>query len=256
MIRFRPRGAAIALAASLLLLAPARPALADPSALWNIVNGECVPDQQAHNSPKPCSTVALAEGYAILKDIRGDFQYLLIPTKRVSGIDDPFILQPDAPDYFAQAWANRSWVEHSLGHDVPRGDLSLAINSKYGRTQNQLHIHIDCIRPDVAKTLAGKSADIGSSWQTITLPPRGHTYQVRRIDDATLAHTDPFLLVAAQNAKIGHDMAAETIMLAGAEFPGGKNGFYLLSDTANLAAGNPGAAEELQDHTCAIAAAP
>lgn len=259
MMHFRLSGIArylaAALSVSLCLTVPVRPAFAGPGALWNIVNGECVPDQTEHHSPKPCAVVAAADGYAILKDIRGDFQYLLIPTKRVSGIDDPYVLQPAAPNYFAQAWMNRNGVEQSLGHAVPRQYLSLAINSKYGCTQNQLHIHIDCIRPDVAKILGDKESEIGTSWVTVSLPPRGHDYQVRRIDGENIWHTDPFILVADQGADIRNDMAAETIMLAGAQFSNGQQGFYLLSDTADVARGDFGAAEELQDHNCAIATA-
>ena len=36
---------------------------------------------------------------------------------------------------------------------MPRDDISLAVNSVYGRSQNQLHIHIDCVRSDVRNAL-------------------------------------------------------------------------------------------------------
>ena len=57
---------------------------ANPDALWKIVHDQCVPDQQQNHNPAPCALVDQnkgdAKGYAILKDIVGATQYLLIPT--------------------------------------------------------------------------------------------------------------------------------------------------------------------------------
>jgi CDP-diacylglycerol pyrophosphatase len=45
-------------------------------------------------------------------------------------------------------------------------------------------------------------------------------------------------------------MGAWTLALAGAVRADGSMGFYLLADRANPAAGDPGSAEDLQDHAC------
>src|SRR6202034_1461554 len=119
-------------------------------ALWEIVHGQCVPDEREHGDPKPCAAVDLshgiARGFAILKDIRGQSQYLLIATQRIDGIESRALLSPHAPNFFADAWTARSFTEKALGRTMPWDALSLAINSQLGRSQNQLHIHIDCIR--------------------------------------------------------------------------------------------------------------
>ncbi len=84
-------------------------AQADPNALWNIVHGQCVPNEQQHGDPKPCAEVnlgsGLAGGYAVLKDIRGATQYLLIPTQPISGIESRALLAPHAANYFADCLA-------------------------------------------------------------------------------------------------------------------------------------------------------
>ncbi len=63
------------------------PASAGPNALWDIVNGECVPDQASHGDPAPCAQVDLdggpSRGYAVLKDLVGATQFLQIPTERL-----------------------------------------------------------------------------------------------------------------------------------------------------------------------------
>src|SRR5689334_1735050 len=109
-----PAAVRVTLVLALLLLVSYTWA-ADPDALWNIVHGQCVPDQQEHDNPKPCAMVALQDGlergYAVLKDLRGAAQFLLIPTARISGIERPKLLASDAPNYFAAAWQARSYVE-------------------------------------------------------------------------------------------------------------------------------------------------
>src|ERR1051325_9340828 len=144
--------AAAAVALGLLLPSVAARAF-DPNALWKIVSGQCVPNQLAHGDPKPCVEVDLKDGaehgYAVLKDLHGATQYLLIPTQRIVGIESPELLAPNAANYFADAWNARGFVEKALGHALPIDALGLAVNSKLARTQNQLHVHIDCVRPDV-----------------------------------------------------------------------------------------------------------
>ena len=111
-----------------LLLAPHH-ASADADALWYIVSEQCVPDQQQFHSPKPCELVDLAAGYVVLKDRVGDTQFLLMPTARISGIESPAILAPDAPNYWDAAWQARHFVDERAHRELPREAISLAINS-------------------------------------------------------------------------------------------------------------------------------
>ncbi len=248
MARLAPRTALFGLI--LLILGNGGRACADSNALWNIVNGQCVPHETAELAPAPCSAVSLDGGYAVLKDRSGAYQYLLIATRRVSGIEDPYLETAAAPNYFGDAWAERKWLESRLGVRLPRQDVALAVNSAYGRTQNQLHIHIDCLRPDVAAALAGHAGQIGGDWAPLTLPPFNHVYLARRIDSDDLKGINPFALIAAQRPN--QNMALETAVIVGAELAPGKPGFYLLSGSADLAEHNPGAGEELLDQSCAI----
>ena len=120
-------------------------AAADPNTLWNIVHGKCVPDERAKGDPAPCLAVHLKSGYAVLKDNSGATQVLVIPTAKVTGIEDPKVLAAAAPNYFAFAWTARSFVDGFAKQTLPRDELTLAVNSIDGRSQNQLHIHVDCI---------------------------------------------------------------------------------------------------------------
>src|ERR1700687_1060471 len=172
---------------------------ADPNVLWNIVHGKCVPDERQHGNPKPCAEVNLtrgaAGGYAVLKDIKGASQFLLIPTRRVTGIESLLVLSAGATNYFAEAWRARGLAEKALGRAMPRDTLSLAVNSIVGRSQNQLHIHIDCIRADIRWALLSERSRIGRHWTALNIWLAGHRYSAMRVDGTSLAGFKHFKLL-------------------------------------------------------------
>jgi CDP-diacylglycerol pyrophosphatase len=242
---------AAALAA--LFTALALPACAaDPDALWNIVSGQCVPGQQAKHDPAPCLSVDLAGGFAVLKDQSGATQVLVIPTTRVTGIENPALLAPASPNYWADAWTARHDVETLAHREIPREDLALAVNSVYGRSQDQLHIHVDCIRPDVRDALNSALDRIGPKWAPLDVSLAGHRYRAMRIAGEELGEQDPFKLLAAGDAMARAEMAVETLVLAGAVFEDGSPGFILLSDRADPSTRDPAAGESLMDHGCQV----
>ncbi len=227
-------------------------AATDPNILWKIVHGRCVADQRTFGHPAPCAKVDLAQGYAILKDIVGETQYLLIPTARITGIESPAVLAKGAPNYFAEAWDQTPLVDARLGETLPRQDLSLAINAVTGRTQDQLHIHIDCIRADVRDALAQHADAVGTRWAPFPVPLAGRSWRAIRIDGGTLGTTNPFDLLADDEPGARADMGAHTLVLAGETFAGGLPGFILLDNHADPAAGDFGNGEALQDHACRV----
>ena len=252
--------AALALAAvAALAVAPAqsnvlvrmlhRTASSHPNALWHLVHDMCVPDMQAGGNPQPCAAVNLSGGYAVIKDVRGTTHYLLVPTARITGIESPDLLQPGSPNYFEAAWGERSLFEKSAGHPVPREEVGLAVNSIYGRSQNQLHIHIDCVQPAVQAALAERQAEIGPRWTHLSFSLMGHRYQARWIDGQDLGANDPFKLLARADPAARVDMGRETLVLIGASRRGAP-GFIALADRAGP--DNIGHGEELLDHRCAV----
>jgi CDP-diacylglycerol pyrophosphatase len=225
----------------------------NPNALWQIVHNSCEPAARGADVAQKCIDVDATEGYAVLKDLNGIAQYLLIPTKRIGGIESPDLLAPNTPNYWRAAWDARRFVNEKLGEDLSRDELSLAINSTSGRTQNQLHIHIDCLALDVVDALREQGSKIGTQWTAFPTRLRGHAYRIRRIDDPTLASVDPFKLLAADVSKEGGSMADQTLLLTGTTTPDGQPAFFLLNDHVRLMQGDFASSEELQDHSCAVA---
>ncbi|HEV2365468.1 MAG TPA: CDP-diacylglycerol diphosphatase [Caulobacteraceae bacterium] len=239
---------AIAVAAPILSY-PAQ--AADPNALWHVVHDLCVPDERTTGRPAPCSRVDIAGGYAVLKDIRGSTQLLVVPTERLSGIEDPQLLRPGPPNYWQDAWDARDLFEKRAGRPVPRQDLGLAVNSIDGRSQNQLHIHIDCVRADVRDALAARAGRFGAAWSR-PMFLAGQRYRVMRLSGAELGNRDPFKLLASGDRRARASMGLETLAVIGATLPDGRPGFFLLADRANLVRFDIGAAEQLLDHDCAV----
>jgi CDP-diacylglycerol pyrophosphatase len=252
-LKVDPRWLAVALGLLVGLLSRDATAQAsNPKVLWQIVHDQCVPGQQQHRDPKPCAEVDLAGGYAVLKDIKGATQFLLIPTTQLGGIEDRSLLAPFARNYFADAWQARSFVEKALGHAMPRDMLSLAINSASGRTQDQFHIHIDCIRADVRDALLRERPNIGWRWTVLKTPLAGHQYRARRVTGPTLFGHNPFKLLAWGVPGARADMGPHTLVVVGMVFNGKVPGFIILDDRADQAHGDWGSGEELQDHACAL----
>jgi CDP-diacylglycerol pyrophosphatase len=204
-----------------------------------------VPDQQQYGDPAPC---ALVDGdSAVLKDLVGERQFLLIPTAKVTGIESPELLAPDAPNYFADAWRARSFVDEQAGFTLPRDWVSLAINSEDARTQDQLHIHVDCVRADVAEALAMHAAAIGPQWAPFPIPLGGNRYSAIAVDGEELG-VNPFQLLADGIPGARQDMGRQTLVVVGTYLPGGRPGFVILADHVDAALGDVAGGEALQDH--------
>jgi CDP-diacylglycerol pyrophosphatase len=224
----------------------------NPDALWQIVHDRCVPDQQANATPAPCVRVDLTDGYAVLKDRNGATQFLLLATAKVTGIEDPAVLAPSTPNYFAAAWQSHDLVSQRAQQPLPDDEIGLAINSPHGRTQNQLHIHIDCLRPDVVDALRGHGAEVGTAWAPFPVPLAGHPYIARRVAGMDLSDANPFVLLADGVPGARAEMDRWTIIAA--PTVAGAPGFLLLADRFNPTAGDRASSEELQDHACAVKA--
>jgi CDP-diacylglycerol pyrophosphatase len=218
--------------------------------LREIVQQQCVPHWLAQHDPAPCYRVSVdgtaaadGRGYVILPDRKGGAHYLLIPIEPVSGIESPAARAAQAPNYFRDAWQARDALAQVLGYVPPREDIGLAINSRYSRSQDQLHIHIECIGERLQTALAAVRDRLGERWEPVTLG--GLPYHARRVLSSVLGF-NPFTLLASQLPDAADAMDHYTLIVVGAQFHG-TPGFMLLAGR-----GVPGG-ESLLDASCAVA---
>jgi CDP-diacylglycerol pyrophosphatase len=220
-------------------------------ALRQIVQNQCVVNWTQHQNPAPCERVFLADektdasGYAILADRKGAAHYLLIPTQTMRGVEGDELLDPDLPNYFAEAWRARDVITKFVGHPVLRTAVGLAVNNAHSRTQDQFHIHIDCLRQDVVDSLRAAAEHVGPAWGPINVV--GSTYQAMRIEAVSLDGSSPFDLVSQLGPEVRHHLGDYTVVVAGMQYKSGA-GFMLLTGTGPTG-------ELLLDSACAVAGA-
>lgn len=248
---------AVAAAAVLMATASAAPAQTgpEPTLLWQFAQN-CLWAQENGQTPN-CEYVGKAASgdyaYVIKHDVAGDWQFLLLPTVRITGIESPVLEKDGAPNYFAYAWEATAFISQHRGVSVPRQDLALAVNSAAGRSMHQLHIHIDCVRLDVRQALHAHDGEITTKWTGIAGWPEfgpvfsGHQYQVRWVDGPALDGVNLFQLVAERDADTGGDMAVQTIVAVGGPERHHLGGFYVLTDKVQPPS-DYASGEELMDH--------
>ncbi|HDS1838091.1 TPA: CDP-diacylglycerol diphosphatase, partial [Stenotrophomonas maltophilia] len=144
----------------------------------------------------------------------------------------------------------RSHTERALGQPLPRNVASLALNSPHGRSQHQLHIHVDCLRADVLQALDTHAAALGSQWAPLPVLLRGHQYQAHLLPGAELT-ANPLNLLAYDLAGVD-DVGQWSLVVAGRDAVQGGPGFILLATRVDAGTGNEASAEELQDHACSV----
>ncbi len=229
----------------------------DSDALWRKVENECVPNQQINARPAPCEQVNLSEGvdrgFAVFKDeaVRKPHSYMLIPTRRITGLEDGQIYEPAAQNYFEAAWEARYLVSESVKARLTRDMIGLAVNSLRDRSQNQLHIHIDCVRPEIRTILRQNEDSITGAWSNVYLSAPDHPYMVMKIVREDLHGLNPFQLLLEGIPKSKEQLELETLVLLGAEFKDGREGFYLLSSRHTDEF--PAHGEDLLDPLCKLA---
>lgn len=168
-----------------------------------IVQQQCLPDWLLHHNPAPCRTVKLmggepdAPGFVVMPDRKGGAHFLLIPTRAIRGIESPGLRAPGALNYYAAAWTARDALADVVGHPVAPNAVGMAVNQRRARSQDQLHIHISCLRRSVYDALQASAARIGSDWSSLQIA--GQRYQAMRVMGTGLGAANPFALLAGRS---------------------------------------------------------
>ncbi|KAA8732111.1 CDP-diacylglycerol diphosphatase [Acinetobacter qingfengensis] len=213
--------------------------------LWDIVSQRCgtVLDRK-----KDC--LVHQPDYVVLRDINGPVQTLIIPTTKITGIEDQQLLSASAKNYFAIAWQYRQILDQQNQIPISSQYLSFSVNSPYGRTQDQLHIHASCLRPDVYQTIQDhrESIKIGQ-WQQLPEKIFGHTYLAQKMPFEQIMTKDPFKVLSTHVMQQANDsMAHYGIAMVSID----QKNVILLATRENQTENNLGSIEEIQDTHCKI----
>jgi CDP-diacylglycerol pyrophosphatase len=222
-------------------------------ALWQVVRA-CVADYKLTGAPFPCLQVDLSggeeRGNVILGPplLRGT---ILAPTRKVIGVEDPFLQSPGAPNYFDAAWRARSFLVGADGKPPERERVALGVNSVHKRSQDQLHIHIGCLVPSARLAVGAAAAQLRfGEWARVGPIIPHSTFWGMKIKEADLAEVQPIDVAAAHLADRVRNREDLTVVVANARIDG-ENDFLILASYVRA----PGSwwsigAEDLIDARC------
>ncbi|MCJ2085977.1 CDP-diacylglycerol diphosphatase [Methylobacterium sp. E-005] len=218
--------------------------------LWVALQG-CVLAKKAAGRSFPCLSVDLGDatrpGTAVLRAPGHPTHTVVMPTDSVSGIEAPVLQGPRGAAYWRAALDARHFVSDVLQGRLPVAAVGLEVNSVGGRSQDQLHIHLDCMRRGVMAALKAQDPAVGERWAPFPVPLEEDRYLAVRVPADAVATFNPFAALAGVPGWQGNlhdasfaavsadpdDPAAGMIVLA-----------YRMPDAS---------AEELMDHTCRMA---
>lgn len=227
-------------------------AIPDPSrdVLWVALQG-CILMKETTGRTFPCLSVDLGHkdhpGTAVMRAPGEPTHIIVMPTRRTSGIEAPDLQHNLGNVLWRAALANRHRVTDALKDAVPVEDVGIAINSMGGRSQDQLHIHVDCINPIARAALRDRTQHVQGSWVVVTPTLLGSRFFAMRVKSQEAESFNPFVALARVP---GRTTGLRDVTFAAFSTPSNDpdKGYILL---AYRSSGSH--AEKLLDHTCAIA---
>ena len=220
-------------------------ARADRDFLWKEIGGVCVPAYKAEDVYGPCAMVNLDHDYAIYKTNNDPYQYLLIPTGKVTGIEDVKLQQATEPNRFYDAWQSRGFMTQQLNKPIKEHMIALAVNAANARTQDQLHVHISCLSPEARKIIARMPVrQLNGAWSDAPVEIGAYRYFYKKLSLDELKKQNLFIAVKEIVDREKGVLAYTGIGLVNLD----PDNFLLLAGIGTEQRGV--AAERLQDHRC------
>ncbi|MER9669205.1 CDP-diacylglycerol diphosphatase [Mesorhizobium sp. M0203] len=214
-------------------------ASAHRNALWQVVQ-TCALAAAHLGSAFPCEEVILPRqgvpGSALIKSPRYRTEFLLTPLTAVAGLESPSVRWQGSSQLWNRAWKARSKVSASLGRHLPRTAIAMAVNSRTERSQDQFHIHIDCVAVSVEKKLVLKGPKVEGPWQLLPLALMGKRYWIKAVDKPDLETTNVVGIIASGLPQARRAMHHVNVVVVGAELAGARPGFYILTNWESSAA--------------------
>lgn len=225
-------------------------------ALWQ-VEKVCLANHATTGLAFPCLEVKAAvsgnPGYVVLRPPFGPGDTILTPAEKSPGIEDSRLQRAEAANYFSLAWNARHFISGKTSRPLGRADVALAVNAQITRSQDQLHVHLDCIAGDVRAALQEMEPGVpANGWVALPRPIRHLRFWAHRVRAETLDGINPFALVARDIPGARVTMGQMTIVVAGSNFKDGGKGFLVLAArVGGTRAEAVSTGEELLDHACA-----
>ena len=156
-------------------------------ALWTIVHERCVPHFDAGEGPKP-----LRERRSLAP--RGQRRRAAEGPQSASRSTSPSrpagsrgsrtlsSSRPTRPAISLSPGRRGARSRGGCGRTLPREAVGVAVNSAFARSQDQLHLHVDCMDKDVVDALSAYQDALDEQWRVMTVALKGRHYWARRLE--------------------------------------------------------------------------
>jgi CDP-diacylglycerol pyrophosphatase len=220
--------------------------------LWVALQG-CLLNKRTTGRAFPCLSVDPGDrdrpGTAVLRAPGEPTHLVVMPTDDVVGVEAPALQTPKGAFYWRAALAARREVAAAIKGGRPLDEIGLAVNSSGGRSQDQLHIHVDCVRASVLTELGRRAGIVApGTWTVVSLPVgerRWRRFFATRIPMAQAETFNPFE-AATRLPGVKPDLTQVSLAMVSTP-PGDPHPGYIV-----LAHRSPTShAETLLDHRCA-----
>lgn len=200
----------------------------------------------------PCLRVGAkgtgATPYVVLRVPGSRTHLLVMPAQAIPGLEDPRLQRPPYGSLWAEALATRPLVSEGAGFAIPNAFIGLAVNADRVRSQDQLHIHVECIRPRYLQSIRAQAAGLGRDGTTTSMIVAGEHFIARRIGREDVERGNLFALLAS-GSPAGAGLSGVGALLVSEEASpqgsGAEDGMLLLA-----APRQERTVEKVLDHGC------
>ena len=198
----------------------------DRQALWSVIRTLCLPASY-FGASFPCLKVDRAAGYAILRPpSQSSLDFIITPTINIEGIESLSRLHEKPPHLWKAGWMSRDLLREAAHHDLSWDGIVLAVNSKFTRNQDQLHLHLGCLEPKLKEIISAEARIGGSNWRIIKPKSIKAGLLVKFLTQEQI-DADLFAMINNEIPGRENSIESQTIALAGVE-SGSDRGFVLM----------------------------
>jgi CDP-diacylglycerol pyrophosphatase len=214
----------------------------DREALWSLIHSVCVPISYFGLS-YPCLSVNRREGYVLIRSpIRGMIDVLVSPTTKIQGLESKELLSTEAPNIWLSAWKERSRLNALSSRQLSPTQIMMAVNSKATRSQDQLHLHLGCVRRGVREFFQSQTIPETQTWIPVHIDAVNANFFMKALPADGLKQ-NAFKIVSNELPDGIRSGEKQLVAVVGSETRS-FNGFFLLVSF------DPISAESLMDNLC------
>jgi CDP-diacylglycerol pyrophosphatase len=213
----------------------------------------CIVAKSVTGRPFPCLSVepdkADRPGTAVMRAPGSPSHVIVMPVRDIVGIEAPELRHQIGNILWRESLASRRHVVEALNGAITIDDVGIAVNAEGGRSQDHLHIHLDCLGRSVHTAVLTSAQHINGDWTLLPHKLQGSRFFAMRTKAVDAERFNPF--DAVQTLPSRGSRPNEITFVAISTGPDDPDRGHLL-----LAFRAPGGhSEKLLDHACLIAQA-